>query len=716
MTREEKLLKAKIPCAETGIEIKHTICDICTPGVHCGVDAYVKDGKLLKIEGTKGFPPNKGALCVKGATGRQYATREDRIKDPMKRVGPRGSEKFVPISWDEAFELAAAGLNGSKAKYGPEATAFVSGYTKWYRTFLHRLAYSFGSPNYMTESSTCWQSVVMASRCVFGHMTMADLMGTKLLLIWGNDPFTKNIHQSEKLHAIKERGGKIIVIDPRRNAAAEQLADLYLRPKAGYDIILASAMANHMIKNDLIDKEFIENRVHGYEEYREYVSQFDLKTAEAACNVPADKIALAAEMFATTKPASISTGTGITQKPNGFNASRALLSLAAICGQFDKPGTLKPGTTPPSFCYMPGGFFSKEKEFISSVRPKTDLKPVGLENFPLFVDMINEAQAMDLTDQVLTGEPYPIKSAFLVGVNHMMYPDSPKFIEAIQSMDFVAASDIFWTETCRNADIVFPACTSYERGEIKCYMNKLIYYTQPAIPPMYNSRPDTDIFFGLARALGLDDDLMCSDYDTCARYILEESSGIEDWEAFKYADKPIPAPKAVPYEWGTVLKRGPRTPTGKIELYSELIAAYNRPELDPLPVHTSPFDDSDPDIYNMTLFAGTRNYNSIHSRLQKCEWARSLRPYAAVDINPEDARRLGIEQGDIVEVATPVNSITVRANLTLSANTGELHMGHGYEEANVSQLLNRRNLDPYTGFPSYKQLRCRIEKKAGAPA
>ena len=152
MTKTERLLKAKIPCEETGIAVKHTLCDICSPGIHCGVDAYVKDGEILKIEGTPGFISNKGALCVKGASGRQYAYREDRIQTPMRRVGPRGSNEFEPISWDEAFSIAAEKLNASKAQYGPEATVFLAGYTKWYRTFLHRLAYSFGSPNYLSES------------------------------------------------------------------------------------------------------------------------------------------------------------------------------------------------------------------------------------------------------------------------------------------------------------------------------------------------------------------------------------------------------------------------------------------------------------------------------------------------------------------------------------------------------------------------------------
>lgn len=711
MTQTERLLKAKIPCEETGITVNHTLCDICSPGIHCGVDVYVKDGEMLKIEGTKPFPANNGALCTKGASGRQYAYREDRIQTPMRRTGPRGSGQFESISWDEAFALAAEGLNRSKAQYGAEATFFLCGYTKWYRTYLHRLAYSFGSPNYLSESSACWWSNIMASRCVFGHSTMADVPNAQLAVIWGNDPFTKNAHQSRQFFELKERGGTIIVIDPRRNAAAEQLADLYLRPRFGTDGFLAHAMANHIIRNGLHDAAFIEAYVNGFEEYRNYVSAFTLEQAEQVTGVPAADIARAAELFAVTRPATLSTGTGSTHHINGFNNNRSMYCLAAICGQFDRPGTLKPGMGPTTYCYSPGGFTSKEPQFINSVKPQNARPTVGLARFPLFAEMMNEGQSMDLADQILSADPYPLKSAFLAGVNHMMYPESTRFLEALKSLDFIVASDIFWTESCRIADIVLPACTSYERSEIKCYANKFMFYTSPAIPPRFESRSDTDIFFGLARALGLDDELMCSDYDTCARWMLEESSGIRDWEAFRSSQNPVPAPNAVAYRWGDCLKQGPRTPSGKIELVSQTVAQYAGYGLDALPTYRDSCGSADPEEYPFVLSTGCRNHNTIHSRLHNCSWPRSLRPEANVDISPADAARLGLSQGDMVELRTTAGAISAPVNISLIANEGELLMGHGYAEANVNELIPRDHLDPYTGFPGYKQVRCSVTKK-----
>lgn len=707
MTSQERLLKAKIPGEETGITIKRTVCDICPPSAHCGVNAYVKDGQIIKLEGTEGFPANRGALCVKGASGRQYLYRPDRIRTPMRRVGERGSGEFEPISWEEAFSLAAEGLNRSKAQHGAAATFFLSGYPKWYRPFLHRLAYSFGTPNYLSESSSCWWSNVMAARCVFGHTAMADLPNADVVLIWGNDPFTKNIHQSKQFFDVKKRGGTIIVIDPRRNATAEQLADLYLRPRFGTDGCLAHAMANHLIRHELYDKEFVEKYVGGFEEYRSYVSTFSLEYAEKVTGVPTDDIVKAAELFASSKAAALSTGTGSTHHLNGFNNNRAMYCLAAICGQFDRPGTLKPGLGPTTYCYTPCGFFTGEPQFINSVKPKNGPAPIGSDRFPMFVEMINEGQSMDLARQIRTGDPYPLKSAFLVGVNHMMYPDSQAVLDALKSLDFIVASDIFWTESCRIADVVFPACTSYERSEIKCFVNKFMYYTKPAIDPLYESRSDTDIIFGLARALKLDDPLLCSDYDTCARWMLEKQSGFADWEAFKASEKPVPAPNAMVYHWGTCLEKGVRTPSGKIELASAVCARFG---LDALPTYNDSDGIGDKEDYPFILSTGCRNHNTIHSRLHSCSWPRSLRPDASVDINPADGEKLGIRQGDTVTLTTPNGKVTVKANLSLIANEGELLLYHGYAEANANELIHADHLDPYTGFPGYKQLRCRLDK------
>ena len=175
MTELEKLRRAKIPCPETGITVKHTLCDIYTPENHCGVDAYVLDGKVIKVEGTKEHPHNHGLLCTKGAANREYIYRADRLKTPMRRVGRRGEGKFEPITWEAAYDEITARLTKIKEDDGPDAVAVFSGYTKWYRGLLKRFAYSFGTINYGTESSVCFDATMMAWLATTGSFAVPDM-------------------------------------------------------------------------------------------------------------------------------------------------------------------------------------------------------------------------------------------------------------------------------------------------------------------------------------------------------------------------------------------------------------------------------------------------------------------------------------------------------------------------------------------------------------
>ena len=208
MTELERKIKAKIPGPDTGIEVRHTICDICSPGMHCGINAYIKDGKVIKIEGIDGHPSNDGRLCTKGLSNRQYIYREDRVLTPLKRVGKRGEGKFEPITWDEAYAEIAKGLNAAKAKYGAESVAFYSGYSKWYRQMLRRLAYAFGSPNYGCESSACYTAAFMAWKVAAGEQGKPDMANSDLFLGWAFNPFYSSYMKARRAMALKEKGLK----------------------------------------------------------------------------------------------------------------------------------------------------------------------------------------------------------------------------------------------------------------------------------------------------------------------------------------------------------------------------------------------------------------------------------------------------------------------------------------------------------------------------
>ena len=163
-------------------ELKKTVCDICL--ANCGVDAWVQDGKVIRVEGSKECP-NQGRLCVKGYASREYIYREDRIKTPLRRVGKRGEGKFEPITWTEAYTEIARHLNAYKSEFGADSVAFYTGYTKWYRTMFHRFTHSFGTLNYGTESSSCFQAMRLSDILNAGSLSRADIARADLFLAWG---------------------------------------------------------------------------------------------------------------------------------------------------------------------------------------------------------------------------------------------------------------------------------------------------------------------------------------------------------------------------------------------------------------------------------------------------------------------------------------------------------------------------------------------------
>lgn len=709
MNSVEDLLKAKIPGKETNIEIKRSMCDICSPGMQCGLDVFVKDGVILKVEGTEGFVPSNGKLCTKGAANRQFVYREDRIKTPLKRVGKRGEGKFEPISWDESLETCAEAFNKTKAQYGPEAVVWLTGYSKWYRPWLHRLAHSFGSENYITESSTCHTAEVMSYKTLFGHLFMPDMKNAKSLISWGSNGVMNAHVMGRGLFEFKDRGGKMVVIDPRHTHVANKMADLYLRPRIGTDGALAHAMAKVIIEENRIDREFIDKYVHGFDQYVQMVKEFDLSRTERETGVPSGDIVKAIDIFLNSDPSTIIPGNGLTHRANGYNNHRAILSLLAITGRVDRPGTILPEYE--SICHSNGGFKGLEEEYIGETRPKGCKPSVGSERFPLWADMVDEGQGMDLVRHITEGTPYPIRSIAMFGVNDRMYLESGKFLKAIAGLDFVMATDIFSTDVCGIADIVLPVLTSLERSEVKCYAGQFVNWTRPAIEPVYDGRDDVAIITDLAQRMELDDGLLKKGYDAGAQYILS-LSGITDWEAVKDSPLPVRAPNAAPHPPGEYINGKILNPSGKIELYSERIVKYADCGLNPLPVYTSGFEGvaSDPEEYPMVLMAGARLPNTIHSRGHDVPWLRYLRSDPAADISHADARRLGISQGDDIHIVTGMGHIEVKANITELVNVGEVSMIHGYKEANVNGIIPDTLLDPYTGFPGYKQVRCRIEK------
>ena len=703
----ERRLAHKIPGADTGIEVKHSFCSICSPSCHCGIDAYVKDGKLLKVEGTQGHPMNDGLLCTKGAANRAYIYRPDRLRTPLKRAGARGEGRFEPISWEEAYDLIAENLLRLRAESGADSVAFFGGYQKWFRWQLARFAYDFGSVNYGTESSACMTANKMAWTTLTGMNAKMDMKNAKLYVAWGGGNHHSHHLAAKKAENFHRNGGKVIVVDPRNTPLAARTADLHIAVRPGTDGLLANAVAGIILRNGWQDQAYIDKYVHGFDDYAAYVTSLDLQEVSRITTVPVEKIEEMARLMGTVKPMSIEASPiSLIHQTNGYQTVRAMFSLSVITGNYDTVGGNQPNIE--TFAHLGAGYATREEEFIEANTPAGFENRVGAKRFPLWADMVHEMQSLDLARQIHEGTPYPIRGLFALGFNYRIFPDSEYFRAALEKLDFFVTADLFMTDTVKYADVVLPTCSSLEREELKVYPGGFAKYYLPAIAPLYESRSDARILQELAERLDLDDALLRSGYRKCLEYVFEPTG--YDLDALIASPLPLKAPCMRPYKPHAYIDGGCKTPTGKLELFSERVKTVGAAAgLDPLPRWYAP-SYQPTEEYPFQLLAGVRIPNAIHSHLHKVPWTRSLRPEPMADMNPAAARALGIAAGDTIRLVSAFGAITVKANPTALMNQGQICMYHGYSEADVNTLLDRNNVDPYSGFAGYKNGICAVEK------
>ena len=709
LTERERLHLNKIPGSETGIEIKKTICSICESGsTSCGVNAYVKDGRVIKVEGMKEFPQNKGTLCAKGNASRQYIYNKDRLLAPLKRTGERGSGQFQEISWDEAYETISTRLLDIKAESGPESVVFGVGYTKWLRPFAQRLGISFGSPNFATESSTCFYATEVATKLIYGQWGGPDVKKSECLLIWSKNPFTSSTPGAKKLIAARKRGLKIIEVSPIVTHTT-RYADIRLGLRPGTDGALALGMANVIIEEDLYDKKFISQWALGFDDYKAYAARFTPEEVESITGVPAALMVKAARMFAKAKGASIMTGASPTvHHTNGVQNHRALTCLSGLTGNFDAPGGNY--VVPESWAHVSSALRTRHHQF-TIPRDLQEMMPrVGQEEFPVWSMLIDQAQSMQLPQQIISGQPYPIRALLAFGYNQRMWPGNDLLLKSLDKLDLFVNVELFMTDTAKQADIVLPACTSFERSELRFYPGNHVIFTQPVISPLGQSKPDSEIIFDLASKIAPEDELMQKGYEACLDWILEPS-GLTVDTLLQYPSG-LTVEDAVMPPYHKYEKKGFPTPSGKMEFTSTILKEAG---FDPLPVYREPTISpvSAPETaeeYPLVLGTGIRLPMYVHSRTFRNSWDRALHPHPTVLINPEDGVRRGIQEGDDVILSTRRAQVKVKAKLTGTLAPGLVNIFHGWPEIELNHMLEPEYLDPISGFPGFKSLLCEVRK------
>lgn len=694
-----------------------TQCGIC-PG-NCGVNAYVKNGRLVRVEGLPGHP--QSVLCTRGNAAVQHVYSAARIKYPMKRTGERGEGKFQRITWDEAMDTIANKMKDIKAKDGPQAVAGggsrgLLGPGINVTALPWRLLAAFGSPNWgSTAWAHCHFSWGQASPLTTaGQHTVPDFGNTKGILLWGCEPSNDSPPIMQPIMDAKQRGAKLFVIDIKISDSGAK-ADMFVGVRPGSDGALALAFLNVVIKEGLYDRDFVANWTVGFDELKEYVQQYTPEKVSELTWVPVDKIYAMARAIATTKPLCMLAQNGLEFHTSGLQALRATRILFALTGNLDALGG--------NVFAMPGiplNTYAVEDQLPAQPAP------IGKEKYPFLTDNLRQSRSVSWPEAILEGKPYPLKMIIQAGQSSVtQIPETPRTIKALKALEFLVVMDRFMTSDAYYADIVLPACTYYEQATFATYTG-LIQCREQAIEPLGEAWPDIKFWLTLAQKLGLTERFPWKTQEELCDYVLQPSGF--NMAKLRENLQGIPV-KATPmvykkYEKGLLRKDGKpgfNTPSGKFEIRSSLLEKYG---YDGLPVwkepEQSPF--SMPELakqFPLVLDTGSRVHTAFHSQHRHVPWLVEIDPAPQAVMNPKVAQPRGIKDGDAVIVATPKGEVRVRAKVTERIIPGivEVYAGGGnqntapeWRDGNVNMVTDNAYGDPISGFRSLKSLLCEVRK------
>ena len=685
-------------------------CRMCHGG--CGVLVYVKDGKIAKIAGDPDCPINHGTLCSKGIGASQLVYHPDRLTYPVRSVGSKGSGKWERISWDEALDAIAEKILNYKESFGAESIVMGYGTGRENEAVIYRFANLLGSPNTLTAGHFCYGPRITTTIITCGTNPIVDYENNpRCIMVWGNNLVISNpdCYKGEPFSTALDAGAKLIAVDPRVTRIAAR-ADIWLPLRPGTDTALALGMCNVIVQEELYDKEFVENYVHGWDAFVRRVNEYPLKKVEEITWVPREKIQEAARLFATTKPAAIQWGVAIEQQVNCADNNRALLALMGITGNIDVQGGQVLFSSPK---IRNVGQFGAHK-MLSKEQAE---KRLGGDRFRLAGNfaIINPKCVWDA---ILEEEPYPVKMLFFISSNPVLTRGNAREVyRALEAVEFMAVADFFMTPTAELADIVLPAATWLEMDYIGDFWKRHGYILpRRKIVQIGECRSDHEMLNDLAHRVGQGEHWWDT-FEGGLDHILEPM-GItwKDFEKMDYIRGDV--------NYRKYKEKGFSTPTGKFELYSTLLEKWG---YDPLPQFREPPEgpNSSPEIYKKypyILITGRRQPGFFHTENRQLPWLRELHKDPVVEIHPETAEKEGIREGDWVIIESPRGKVRQRARLFAGMDPRIVSAehawwfpenkdpGHGWDESNINILTSNayEDCDPAMGATHVRTLLCKI--------
>jgi len=702
-------------------------------GGRCVLKVHVKNGVAIRVETDDGEEPQLRA-CARGRAFRKHVYSPDRLKFPLKRVGPRGKGQFERISWDEALDTVAGELVRIKETYGPQAILLYTNSVMGVWTLhgyagipLHQLLAGLGGFT-STWGGASYEGSVFNTRATYGTLstghTRDDLLNSRLIILWGMNPAESIFGTNTAWYVARARegGARVVVVDPRYTRTAAVLADEWIPIRPGTDAAMLVAMAHVMIAENLQDKTFLDRYTVGFDEYKDYVvgvADGVAKTpawAEAKTGVPADTIAALARQYAGIKPAALIPGFAAGRTAYGEQYHRAASALAAMTGNVGIHGGGAAGfDRGPVGSQIYGTPISETKEATYEQQLKALDIPRRLKTRP---------HACRVWDAILEGTaggyPSDIKMAYVALGNPLnQLPHINKGVNALKKLDFIVVHEQVMTATSRYADILLPVATHWERNDIArpwlsgpyfLYLNKVI----ESLPEV---KTDFQICRELASRLGItmpfpgmpEEEAIGKIVDSIGD-MKEEIPDLETFKTHGVHKLEMPEPGVCFKEQIEDPDNNPfPTPSGKIEIYCQRIADLNNPEIPPIPKYIKQWegpDDPLTEIYPLQLVT-IHHRTRAHSIFDNNPWLKDLEPQR-LWINTLDAEIRDIGDGDEVKIFNDRGVTVIPAKVTERIMPGVVCLGEGawyrpddrgQDRGGNPNVLTRNHYSPGGSFP-----------------
>ena len=706
-----------LPQSFNGADADRTVPSLCPYcGVGCQTTYHVRDNRVLRVMGRDG-PSNHGRLCVKGRFGFDYVHHPQRLLKPLIRRAdvPKNAQHIVDpgnpdsvfreATWEEALDVAAAGLRRIRDEFGARAMAgfgSAKGSNEEAYLFQKLVRTGFGTNNVDHCTRLCHASSVAAlMECLNSGAVsnqVADVQHAEVIFLIGANPTVNHPVAATFMKNAIERGTKLILADPRRTELA-RLATHYLQFRPDTDVALLNAMLHTIIFEGLTDDDFIAQRTSGFDELKQRVQKYTPEAMAPICGIEASRIREVARLYATSKGSMIFWGMGISQHVHGTDNARCLIALALVTGQIGRRGT---GLHPLRGQNNVQG--ASDMGLIPMVYP--DYQSVENDQVREYFEQLWGAQldrkrGLTVVEIMNAAKAKQIRAMYIMGENPAMSdPDVAHAREAMAGLDWLVVQDLFLTETASYADVILPASGFPEKTGTFTNTDRRVQLGRKALELPPDTREDLWIIQQIANRIGLR-----WNYETAAdvwaeiRKAVPSCAGIT-WERLERES-------SVTYP---CLHEG--DPGDEVIFIERFPTADGRGKLVPADFTRAA---EVPDAEYPFVFITGRVLEHWHtgSMTRRANVLDTIEPVATVSIHPDDMAPFGITPGDLVTVESRRGLVTAQARRDTGVPRGSVFMPFAFVEAAANMLTNPA-LDPFGKIPEFKYCAVKVRKSAEA--